>query len=216
MAEPTQIDRSRLRSDAARNRDRIITAAHELFTERGIDVPMTAIARRAEVGAATLFRRFGDRQALIAEVFATQFDRCESVLEEAIADPDPWHGFCTLIEVVCRMQIEDRGFTQAFLSAAADGVDIAGKRTEAEAGFVQIVRRAQNCGQLRPDFAPSDITMILLANGGLSQAPEEHAPDLSRRLVAYLLRIFATDAARPQSPLPRPSTMGLHEVLPSA
>lgn len=215
MAEPTQIDRSTLRSDAARNRDRIMAAAHELFTERGIDVPMTAIARRAEVGAATLFRRFSDRQALINEVFATQFERCESVLEEAVADPDPWHGFCTLIKVVCRMQIEDRGFTQAFVSAATEGVDFVGKRTQAEAKFAQIVRRAQDCGKLRPDFSPSDITMILLANGGLSQAPTEHAHDLSRRLVAYLLRIFATDEARPTSALPRPSTMGLHEVFPS-
>ena len=70
MSEPTQIGAAgsrRLRSDAAANRRRILAAAKELFSERGLDGPMNAIARRAGVGAATLFRRFPDRESLVAE-----------------------------------------------------------------------------------------------------------------------------------------------------
>ncbi|GAA1856865.1 TetR/AcrR family transcriptional regulator [Brevibacterium marinum] len=218
MTETTQIGGtggSKLRADAADNRARILTAARELIAERGIDVPMTAIARRAGVGAATLFRRFPDRSSLIAEAFATQLTHCESVLEEASADPDPWHGFCMFIEDLGRMQVEDRGFTEAFLSAVADRSGIDEKRMRAESAFAGLVDRAQKAGRLRPDFSPSDLLLIFLANGGLSQAPPEHAHDLSRRLIAYLLQSFEAKGVRDEQSLPRPSRMGLSEVFPS-
>ena len=232
MAETTQIDaqhapndsdsavsgahdsvRPKLRADAADNRARILAAAREIIAERGIEVPMTAIARRAGVGAATLFRRFPDRRSLIAEVFATQLTHCESVLEEAAADPDPWHGFCTFVDDLGRMQIEDRGFTEAFLSAFSEDAGIDEKRLRAEAVFADLVERAQKSGGLRPDFNPSDLLLIFLANGGISEAPPEHAHDLSRRLIAYLLQSFEANGRPAGRSLPRPSRMGIGEVF---
>ena len=52
------------RRDAQDNRDRLIAAAREVFAESGFDVPLDAIARRAGVGRATLYRNFSDRYAL--------------------------------------------------------------------------------------------------------------------------------------------------------
>ncbi|MBM6590919.1 TetR/AcrR family transcriptional regulator [Brevibacterium sp. RIT 803] len=205
--------RPKLRADAADNRARILAAAREIIAERGIEVPMTAIARRAGVGAATLFRRFPDRRSLIAEVFATQLTHCESVLEEAAADPDPWHGFCTFVEDLGRMQIEDRGFTEAFLSAFSEDAGIDEKRLRAEAVFADLVERAQKSGGLRPDFNPSDLLLIFLANGGISEAPPEHAHDLSRRLIAYLLQSFEANGRPAGRSLPRPSRMRVGEVF---
>lgn len=209
-------DGSKLRADAAHNRARILAVARELFAERGIDVPMTAIARRAGVGAATLFRRFPDRRSLIAEVFATQIGHCESVLDEAAADSDPWHGFCMFVENLGRMQIEDRGFTEAFLSTFAEDSGVDEKRVRAESTFADLVDRAQKAGRLRSDFEPSDLLLIFLANGGLGEAPPEHAHDLSRRLIAYLLQSFEANDTAAAKPLPRPSRMGLVEVFPLA
>ena len=57
---------SSLRVDAERNRERIVTAAQMLFAERGIDVTMEEVAKRAGVGAATLYRRFPTRADLVA------------------------------------------------------------------------------------------------------------------------------------------------------
>ncbi|WP_231444546.1 TetR/AcrR family transcriptional regulator [Brevibacterium zhoupengii] len=206
----------KLRADAADNRARILTVARELFAERGIDVPMTAIARRAGVGAATLFRRFPDRRSLITEVFATQISHCESVLTQAAADPDPWRGFCSFVEDLGRMQIEDRGFTEAFISAFSEGQGIDEKRMHAEAVFADLVDRAQKSGRLRPDFDPSDLMLIFLANGGVSEAPPEHAQDLSRRLIAYLLQSFESEGPPTARSLPAPSRMGLQEVFSAA
>ncbi len=60
------------RADAVRNRQKILAAARESFAERGLDVPLDAIAKRAEVGAGTLYRHFPDRDALLAEVLAAE------------------------------------------------------------------------------------------------------------------------------------------------
>src|SRR5699024_11493271 len=86
-----------LRSDARRNRQRILCAARESFAERGLDAPVSAIARRAGVGIATSYRRFPTRDAIVAEVFADQFHRCDAALDEALHATDPWRGLITRV-----------------------------------------------------------------------------------------------------------------------
>lgn len=177
---------------------------------------MTAIARRAGVGAATLFRRFPDRRSLIDEVFSTQITHCESVLDDAAADPDPWHGFCTFVEELGRMQVEDRGFTEAFITTITEDSGVNEKSNHAEATFAKLVCQAQEAGRLRRDFDPSDLLLIFFANSGVSAAPPEHAHDLSRRLIAYLLQSFDTKGHGKRQQLPRPSRMALRDVFESA
>jgi AcrR family transcriptional regulator len=139
---PSQIESAQaLRADARHNRVRILDAAREAFATRGLEVPMAAIARRAGVGVATLYRRFPSRESLITEVFGDELATCASVVDEALADPDPWRGFCAAIEKVCAMQVADRGFTEAFLTAFPDAIDYERTRVRAEQGFAEVVRR---------------------------------------------------------------------------
>lgn len=58
----------RKRKDAHRNLERVLQAAHELFAEHGADVTMEAVARRAGVGVATIYRRFESKEELFAAV----------------------------------------------------------------------------------------------------------------------------------------------------
>ncbi|MFI5068732.1 MAG: helix-turn-helix domain-containing protein, partial [Streptosporangiales bacterium] len=58
-----------LRSDAERNRRRILRAAAEVFTERGLDATLDDVARHAGVGVGTVYRRFPDKDALVEELF---------------------------------------------------------------------------------------------------------------------------------------------------
>lgn len=118
-----------LRADARENRERILRAAREAYALHGIDVPISAIARRAGVGVATLYRRFPTRAALITEAFAEQLAECAGVLDEALEDPDPWHGFSTVFRKICAMQAADRGFTHAFLSRFPGETAYAGSAT---------------------------------------------------------------------------------------
>ncbi len=102
--------RAGLRADARRNRERIIAAAQEVFAQRGLDVPVEDIARHAGVGVATVYRRFPTRADLIAGAFEAKMAAYADAVAQALADPDPWAGFCSFIGQVCAMQAADRGF----------------------------------------------------------------------------------------------------------
>ncbi|MGS2587570.1 TetR/AcrR family transcriptional regulator [Streptomyces hebeiensis] len=198
-----------LRADARHNRDRILEAARQAFTTQGIDVPLTAVARRAGVGAATLYRHFPTRSSLVTETFAEQLGTCVAVLDEALEDPDPWRGFRTVVEKVCSMQAADRGFTEAFLSRFPDALDHDRTRARAEEGLALLIRRAQDAGQLRTDFDLSDMTLLFLANCGVGGGSGQAAQAASRRLVGFLLQSFR---AGNTEPLPPPAPLGLDQL----
>ena len=204
---------SALRADARRNRVLIVEAAREAFAALGVDVPMAEIARRAGVGVATLYRRFPTKESLVAEVFAEQLEECASVVDDALADPDPWRGFCAVIEKVCDMQAADRGFTAAFVSAFPDAIVFDEERARAERGFAELARRAKEGGQLRADFAREDLALVIMANGGIVAESAEAAVAASRRLVAYLLQTFRARPADPPGPLPPAVPLSLQHML---
>ncbi|MFJ8824991.1 TetR/AcrR family transcriptional regulator [Streptomyces sp. NPDC102467] len=197
-----------VRADARRNRERVLVAARAVFAERGIDAPMATVARRAGVGVATLYRHFPTRDALVRGAFTQQMETCARTLTEALADPDPWRGFQRLVETVCALQREERGFPAAFVAAFPDStVEHAPSRERAERDLMTLVRRAQATGALRADFHPTDLAVALVAHCGLVSAlPEDGAA--SRRLIAYLLQSFRADAAN--GPLPPPTSLSLH------
>ncbi|MGI5440335.1 TetR/AcrR family transcriptional regulator [Streptomyces shenzhenensis] len=199
-----------LRADARRNRGRILVAARAVFAEHGIDAPMATVARRAGVGVATLYRRFPTRDALVRAAFAQQMETCDRTLTEALADPDPWRGFQRLVETICELQREERGFPAAFVAAFPDSaVEQTRVRERAERDLLTLVRRAQEAGALRADFHPSDLAVALLSHCGLVTAlPHDRAA--SRRLVAYLLQSFRAEAAH--GALPPPSALPLRSL----
>jgi len=199
-----------LRVDAQHNRTRIVEAARDLFAEAGLDVTMTDIARRSGVGVATLYRRFPTKESLVAEAFAGQIEECASVVEDGLADPDPWRAFRTVLERVCAMQAVDKGFTGAFVSTFPDAVGFDRLRARAEEGFGELTRRAKEAGALRADFTFHDITLLLMANSGIVADTPETAVAASRRLVSLMLQAFrATDAV----PLPPAPPLGLHHLV---
>lgn len=206
---PGDTDPAGLRADARRNRERILEAAREVFAAQGIDAPISAVARRAGVGVATLYRRFPTRTALATAAFTEQLALCAAAFDEALADPDPGHGLYALLEKVCTTQVTDRGFASVFLDQFPDALDHDQERDCAEEGLARLVRRAREAGQLRDDFDLADITLLLLANSGLAGQPRETALAASRRLLAYLFQAF--QAQRPGS-LPPPAAMELREI----
>jgi hypothetical protein len=143
----------------------------------------------------------------VLEAFTEQFSVCQNAIEEALADPDPWRGFCAVIEKVCLLQAADRGFTAVFVASFPDLHSEVRDRTWQ--GFAALVQRAKDSGQLRADFSPHDLTLVLMANGGLAGAPVEVTTAASRRLVAYLLEAFRTGTDE----LPPPVPLSLDLVL---
>ncbi|MDT0346226.1 TetR/AcrR family transcriptional regulator [Streptomyces litchfieldiae] len=210
---PGQKPGTGLRADAERNRDRILAAARRLYAIEGLGASMASVAREAGVGKATLSRRFATREDLITAVFADRMDAYATAVTEALADPDPWHGFVGYIEAVCAMQAADRGFADVLTMTFPAAKALEARRTEAYNGFVHLMDRAKAIGHLREDFSSEDLVILLMANAGVVAATGDDAPDSWRRLVGHMLRSYAAPGA-PLPPLPGiPTPTSLYRAM---
>ncbi|WP_155054245.1 TetR/AcrR family transcriptional regulator [Streptomyces blattellae] len=197
------VDRQ-LRADAERNRRRILDAAREIFADQGLDVSMRQVARHAKVGEPTLRRRFPSKADLVAEVFKDKVVFYADAAEEALADPDPWHGFTTFVGRLACMQLGDRGFTEVLTMTFPSSMRIEKDRRRAYEKISMMIARAQAAGTLREDFVPEDMILLLVSHAGIVAATGDIAEKFSARLVAYLLQAFAAPGA---GPLPAPPSM---------
>src|SRR3954453_20698406 len=74
-----------MRADAQRNRDRIVEVAREVFREQGYDASLDLVAKRAGVGAGTLYRHFPNRESLLDAIMQTWVDRVQESVEKSLA-----------------------------------------------------------------------------------------------------------------------------------
>ena len=182
------------RADAVRNRARVLEAARAAFAAEGLAVPLDEIARRAGVGAGTVYRHFPTKEALFEAVIADQLAAlAEDAEARAAGGGDPGEQFFTFFATV----IED-GTRKADL---ADALTSAGVRlrqeTLASAGRLQqalaaLLEGAQRAGAVRPDVDTMDLHA--LAAGALAaERKRASGPDAPP---GRLTRIIA-DGLRP-------------------
>ena len=166
-----------LRRDAERNRQRILRAAAEVFTERGLEATLDDVARRAGVGVGTVYRRFPDKETLVEELFQDRIDALVSVAEEACAAPDPWAAFVGYLEYVTATMAGDLGLRQMLMFATYGRDQVAYARERMRPVVGKLVERAQATGKLRADFSPTDVPMIafMLASGAQWACPAQRA-----------------------------------------
>lgn len=201
-----------LRADAEDNRERVLEAARELFAERGLDVPLREVARRAGVGPATLYRRFPTKQALIDAAFTDELRACRAVVDDGCADPDPWHGFCSVIMRLGDLNSRNQGFTDAFMSAFPAAGDFSAHRADLLHLLAGLCRRAQVAGALRADFVLDDLVLVLMAGRGLAAPTVEARVAAARRFSALAIEAFRASAT--QSPLPPPARVAVLAASP--
>ncbi|TCI96351.1 helix-turn-helix domain-containing protein [Aeromicrobium sp. IC_218] len=204
MDHSVQGDRH-LRTDAERNRGRILVAARRLYSREGLHVPLARIAAEAQVGKATLNRRFPTRESLLTAVFAEQMERHAAAVAEALAFPDAWEGFIAYVEARCAMQAEGSDFADILTMTFPFAAALEDRRREAYEAYSLLVARAQRTGNLRADFRHEDIVLLFMANAGVVAATSHAAPDAWRRVARQFIRAFAGPGA-PVPPLPEPPT----------
>ncbi|MGW2996953.1 TetR/AcrR family transcriptional regulator, partial [Streptomyces sp. NPDC001193] len=78
-----------MRADARKNRDHLLAAAGTAIIEQGVDVSLRDIARRADVGLATLLRHFPTREALLDALLRTSFDELTAMADTLEASGSP-------------------------------------------------------------------------------------------------------------------------------
>lgn len=200
-----------LRTDAKENRDRILEVAREVFAEEGLDVSLREIARRADVGPATLYRRFPTKKDLVVEAFMDEFRMCRSIVRDGYANPDAWRGFRSVIEQLSELNAQNQGFTEAFIAEYPGTIDLVAHRRETLRAFSLLARRAQEQGELRMDFVVDDLVLILMANRGLSASSAKERTRAARRFAA--LMIDSLRASPTNGPLPAAPQLGTAAVF---
>lgn len=194
-----------MRADAARNRQRLIDAAEELFATHGLTVTLDDVAHHAGVGVGTAYRRFANRDELIEVVLAGAVQQIAEHAEKALANPDPWQGFEEFFVASARDFAENRALRELILERDR-GTAKAFKddRGAFAPSAATVVARAQQAGELRSDLEPTDFPLIQLMLGAVTHHTHDVAPDLWRRYVTLMLD--ALRARRGQStPLAAPA-----------
>ncbi|WP_037682818.1 TetR/AcrR family transcriptional regulator [Streptomyces griseus] len=194
----------RPRADALRNRERIVTAAREMFVEHGPEVPLDEIARRAGVGNATVYRNFPDRDALVREVVCSVMDRTVRAAETALAENSD--AFEALERFVHTAADERISALCPMISSTFDEnhADLVAARERAERIIQEVMARAQAAGQLRADVDVGDL-MVVVAQ--LSRPPAGTGCLSADRFVHRHLQLFLDGLRAPaRSVLPGTAT----------
>ncbi|WP_043626178.1 TetR/AcrR family transcriptional regulator [Nonomuraea candida] len=176
-----------LRADAARNRDKLLIAATEIFAERGLDAPLEHIARRAGVSIGTLYNHFPTREALLAAILPERLAALDRICAAALADPDPWAGFAGFLEGLFTLQAQDQALNDALVQGFTLATDVS---QACHAGFVQaerVIERAKAAGRLRADFSAQDLVTLVWAMSQVIREGMDTAPDAWRRCLSFFL-----------------------------
>lgn len=158
---------SKLRKDAAHNRDLLLQAGRAVFAEHGLDATLNDVARYAGVGVATAYRRFGNKDELIDAIRAQQDEDLEEVLVAALRTEDAWAGLVLYLEHSLRLHAADRGMAQ-LLSGRRVEVEQHDRSRDRLAPLVdRVADRAIRQGTLRSDVTGTDLVLLQIACVGI-------------------------------------------------
>ena len=159
---PNQTERP-LRSDARRNRERILAGARAEFAENGSEAQMDDVARRAGVGVGTVYRHYPTKEALLVELVREKFKRFAAEAHDALErDGEPFEVLADLLRSNAEALDRDAG-TQQVLAGAGEHIwaQAAAEQNQLLDLTSQLIDRARRAGTIRPDATAIDIGMLM-------------------------------------------------------
>ena len=155
----TAVEDRPLRADAARNVERILRAARDVYGESGPDAPMEAVARRAGVGERTLYRRFPTKADLVrAALDQSIAEDLAPAIDEARRADDPLRGLTQLIEAAISLGAREHNLLTAAHRAGSLTFDISVSLNEA---LGDLVDEGQRVGRVRADLVADDLPRLI-------------------------------------------------------
>lgn len=192
-----------MRADAVRNRDRILRATVDLVLELGPTVPMEAIARRARVGVATVYRHFPDRASLLTHVQLECLRAAADEAEAALAEEsDAFAALARYMHKAVDLRVS------AVMPMLNDRVqfddELLAARSRGRAAIDSLVDRAHREGALRPEVTTGDIALLIIRiSRPVPGVPATENLELSHRHLEILLNGFLNVLG--DHPLPGPT-----------
>jgi AcrR family transcriptional regulator len=151
------------RADARRNRLAILRAAEAAFAEEGLGVPVDEIARRAGVGAGTLYRNFPTKEALFEAVIRHHMEALATQARELSSSDHPGPALFQFLGHLAEQASLKRNLVDALSGAGVDlKVTLAGVKQEVDAAAEVLLQRAQQAGEVRQDVALPDLFALVM------------------------------------------------------
>lgn len=186
---PTSRSRPALRkprTDALRNRERILEVAKQAFTRSGANASLDDIAKEAEVGAGTLYRHFPTREALIEAVYRTEVQKlaaAERNFAETMAPIDALRAWMLLfVDYIAAKHIIAPALN-TFVGGASKLYE--DSRAQIQGAMEALVKRAIKSGDIRKDIEPFDLLRALIGVSNVATSPDWQQS--ARRLVDILI-----------------------------
>lgn len=181
MSRPDGAPRHRLRADAEANLDKIFAAAAAVFDEQGSSASIELVAQRAGVGLGTVYRRFANKDALLAALVRRLLVRAVALAEQRIADGDS--DLIAYMYDAGELLAAHRGSTARMWSDEG----VADLVTRSRAAQEALLRRAQDAGLVRADLSGEDVGVALWALHGILDITRGTSVDAWRRHLDIIL-----------------------------
>ncbi len=173
-----------LRADARRNRERLVAAARESFTEQGSGASMEAIAKRAGVGVGTLYRHFPNRLDIVEAVYETDVLELADAAQRVVAELEPWDAVVAFFDAFMRYAQTKQALLAELQQAFEKNPDLKSRARELiNSSFDLVIDRAKDAGVVRDDVEGSDLTQLVSPICTNASVP----PEQTRRLIGILL-----------------------------
>jgi AcrR family transcriptional regulator len=151
-----------LRADARRNRARVLQAAQEAFAAEGLAVPLDEIARRAGVGAGTVYRHFPTKEALFEAIVLGRIHEMIAHIQEQARSDDPGTAFFGVLQEFVTRGTMKKDLIDALSGAGVDiSTALADARTDVRDALGALLARAQSEGVVRQDVTATDLLTLM-------------------------------------------------------
>lgn len=151
------------RTDALRNRERILEVAKAAFTLHGAAASLDDIAKQAGVGAGTLYRHFPTRDALIEAVYQSEVEKLAAAARGFAAAMSPIDALRAWLLLFVDYVAAKHIIAPALNSMAGGPSKLyEGSRSVVHGAIEELVKRARKSGQLRRDIDPSDLIRAVI------------------------------------------------------
>jgi len=191
------------RRDAQERRDKLLAAAQREFAAHGVDASLEKIARDAGVAIGTLYRHFPTRLDLLMAAFKPRLQEFLDGAAKALEMDDPWEGFVCYLENLFGVQAGDRGFNDFLSRRFPDNADTERIHDQMCRQIEDVLTRAQEAGEARPDITQADIVNLIWSNGRMIDATSATAPNAWRRHLYLMLDAYRAERAHslPEPPM---------------
>lgn len=199
------------RRDAARNRERLLAAAAEVFAEAGASASLKDVADRAGLGVGTVYRHMPDKDAVIAALLRPQLEQLVTMAREALTRPASFDTFADLTGRISDTMAGSKALSEIILYQHELPEDLRAPVQSVLAAFGEVMDRTRETGELRSDLDITDLVVCMTAAHAAETAFAELGAGTSRRLLSIMLDGMRVRRDAP-TPLPAP-TFALGELM---